>query len=348
MEQSRNLNLKEKYSFNLHNQVRSILSFKNENNENIISLGLEYIISENCIPQQEIYFYNLTNKSEWGFSLYSSAFSAETKDMFVDHLVFYLEDNSNYFMASRCSNNQNIFIFDYKTGEIMRRITVIRSDCLLFKSFKYRGTTRFAYDVNKKNVNIVDFETSAIIFTIPYDNFSPFEAKKIRFISNRLIIALLGQKSCGQCVVRLLDIESREIILEHGLQNNINDRFYNLVPLRNITKFCKILLNFSNEDLECGSICLKYNIDGTIINERCEEDENIDKKQRFLIKWGDRNYELIDLLNDSIQLWDINSWKKIYLNKFSEKTFKVDKIKINNINYLVVLFENGKVNLYTK
>jgi hypothetical protein len=341
-------NLKEKYSFNLKNQVRSILSFKNENNENIIALGLEYIISEKCIPREEIYFYNLTNKSEWGFSLYSTSFSPETKDMFVDHLVFYLEDNSNYYVASRCTNNQNIYVFDYKTGEIMRRITVKRSDCLLFKSFKYRGTTRFAYDVNKNNVYIVDFETSSILFTILYNDFMPFEAKKIRFISNRLIISLLGKKSDGQCVIRLLDIESREIILEHGLENKINDRFFNLVPLRNITKFCKVYLNFSNDEVDCGSICLKYNIDGTIINEKCEEDENKNKKQRFLIKWGERNYELIDLLNDSIQVRDINSWRCIYLNKFSDKTYKVDKIKINNINYLVVVFENGKVNLYTK
>ena len=70
--------------------------------------------------------------------------------------------------------------------------------------------------------------------------------------------------------MRLLDIESREIIHEHGLglENNLNDRFFNLVPLRNITKFCKVLLNFSNDDVECGTICLKYNIDGTIINEK--------------------------------------------------------------------------------
>lgn len=346
MEQSGNL--KEKYSFNLYNKVRSILTFKNENNENIIALGLEYMVSENRIPQKEIYFYNLSNKSEWSFSLYSTSYSDIIRNMFVDHLVFYLEDNNNFYVASRCSNNQNIYVFDYKTGEIMRRITVIRADCFLFKSFKYRGTTRFAYDVNKKNVNIVDFETSSILFIIPYKDFVPFEAKKIRFISNRLIISLIGNKSCGQCVIRLLDIESREIILEHGLENNINDRFFNLVPLRNITKFCKVLLNFSNDDLKCGSICLKYNLDGTIINEKCEEDEDVNKKQRFLMKWGDRNSEIIDLLDDSVKVWDINSWKSLYLHKFSEKSFKLDKIKINNINYLVVLFENGGVKLYTK
>lgn len=375
-----NNNLKEKYNFNLSNKVHSILTFKNEKNENIIAMGLEFQISQKCQPQNEIYFHNLNTKEEWSFSLYSNNFSAESKKIFVDHLVFYPENN-NYLVASRCSNDQNIYIFDYKTGEILRRITVIRADCLLFKSFKYRGTTRFAYDINKKNVNLMDFETSKILFIIPYKDFEPFEAKKIRFISNRLIIALVGRRNNAQCVIRLLDLESREIILEHGIgcPETEKNYFFNLVPLRNITKFCKILINFSTEEIECGNICLKYNIDGTIINEKCEIDENPQKRQRFLMKWGERNYELMDLLNDGVIGLDLNSWKALYRNKlivennlssendenvnssadssisFSTSgvnnslsySYKIDKIKINNVNYLCVLYENGRVSLYT-
>lgn len=329
-------------------QVKTIISFKNENDENIIAVGLigsnlreeEEIINEKENTHQ-IIFYNITTNKEWGFNLYPKSTS-------IDHLVFYLEDQTKYFIASRCSNDPNLLVFDYKTGEIFRQITVPRVECLLFKSFKYRGTRRFAYDVNKQDLNLIDFETSGIIVPINYQEFTPYEAKKIRFISNRLIIILAGKKTNGHFVIRFLDIDSRQIILEHALQNSLNEVFYHITPLRNITKFCKVILSFDNEEIQCGMLCLKYNIDGTIVNEKYANDLIKNKKQRFLMKWSDNNYELIDLVEDNISVLDFNSWKCKYTFELGKSPIKLDKIKINNIYYLTVLYEDGNVNLYTQ
>ncbi len=329
-------------------QVKTIISFKNESDENIIAVGL--IGCKECEDEDsnnnneseknyQIIFYNIFSNKEWGFNLYP-------KITTIDHLVFYLEDQINYFIASRCSNDQNLLVFNYKTGKIFRQITVPRVDCLLFKSFKYRGIRRFAYDINKQDLNIIDFETSGIIVPISYQEFTPVEAKKIRFISNRLIIVLAGKKTNGHFVIRFLDIDSRQIILEHGFENSPKELFYHLTPLRNITKFSKVILNFDNEEIECGMLCLKYNIDGTIVNEKFGYDLIKKKKQRMLMKWSDNNYELIDLVEDNITVIDFNSWKCKYTFQLGKSPVKLEKIKINNIFYLTVLYEDGNVNLY--
>jgi len=330
-------------------KVKCIISFKNEKDENIIAVGLfcepdSDIQNSNIAKNKnlfQIYFYNITNNKEWGFNLYPNNIS-------IDHLVFYLEDSSKYFIATRCSNHQNLLVFDYITGEIFRKITVPRADCLLFKSFRYRGTRRFAYDVNKQDLNLIDLETSGIIVTISYQDFSPTEAKKIKFISNRLILILAGRKPNGHFVIRFLDLDSRQIILEHGLQNSPEESFYHITPLRNITKFSKVILSFNNEEIQCGMLCLKYNIDGTIVNEKYANDLIKNKKQRFLMKWLDNNYELMDLVEDSISVLDLNSWKCKYTFNLGKNPIKLDKIKINNIYYLTVIYEDGSIILYTQ
>ena len=218
----------------------------------------------------------------------------------------------------------------------------------MFKSFRYRGIRRFAYDINKQDINIIDFETSGIIITINYQDFSPLEAKKIRFISNRLILILAGKKPNGHSVIRFLDVDSRQVILEHGLQNSLKETFYNITPLRNITKFCKIILNFDNDDVKSGMLCLKYNTDGTIINEKYADDQEKHKKQRFLMKWADNNYDLIDLVEDYVNVIDYSSWKTKYSFILGKSPYRIEKIKINNINYLTVMYKDGKVNFYNQ
>lgn len=338
--------------------VNSIISFKNENEENIIAVGLigeadqEQTDSnpnknnknnENQNNNNQITFYNITTNKQWGFNLYEKKTS-------VDHLVFYFEDELNKFLvASRCSNNPSLLVFDYKSGEILRKITVPRKDCLLFKSFKYRGIRRFAYDVNKQDLNLIDFESSGIIAKIGFQDFEPSEAKKIRFISNRLILILAGKKANGLFAIRFLDVDSRQIVLEHALKNQPNEFFYDLTPLRNITKFCKVIISFDTDDVNCGMLCLKYNIDGSIVNEKYANDLLKNKKQRFLMKWSDNNYELIDLVENCVTVIDFNSWKCKYNCALGAgNPVKLEKIKVNNIYYLAVFFEDGKVCFYTQ
>ena len=340
--------------------VKTIISFKNENEENMIAVGL---IGEadteqtdfnnlnnsnlnsnnyNNETQNQVIFFNITTNKEWGFNFYP-------KKTTIDHLVFYLEHNSRFLIALRCSNEQNLLIFDYKSGEILRKITVPRAICLLFKSFKYRGIRRFAYDVNKQDLNLIDFETSGIITTISFKDFTPAEAKKMRFISNRLILILLGKKSNGLFVIRFLDIESRQIILEHGFQNSPNEVLYNITPLRHITKFSKVILNYDNDDISCGMFCLKYNIDGSIVNEKYANDLLKNKKQLFLMKWSDNNHELIDLVENSVSVLDFNTWKcKYNFDLGINNPVKLEKIKINNIYFLAVLYDDGSVCLLTQ
>lgn len=347
--------LKISQTMKLPKQVKSIISFKNEKDENIIAVGLNYINNNpsnspdiNSNPEQnknkQIYFFNVTQNTEWGFNLYNPEKKTEFS---IDYIVFYLEEQINYLIATRCSYEPDLLIFDYKSGEILRKITVPRTECLLFNSFKYRGIRRFAYEVNKQDLNIVDFESSGILVPITYQDFVPEEAKKIRFISNRLILILAGIKTNGTFVIRFLDVDSRQIILEHGLQNLQKEVIYHITPLRNITKFCKVILNFDNDEITSGMLCLKYNIDGTIINEKYANDLNFDKTQRFLMKWGDNCYELIDLVENEINVLDFNTWKVRYTVNLGELPTKLAKIKINNIYYLSVLYEDGRVNLFS-